>query len=224
MLNVAVNLILNVVLVDESVMVFWYAWLGSRFLRQVLLILLMKLTTSFSTSPQAHSDTNNLNELQGRTQHVSRRIIEHNSDKSVHIPASDVSSTGTYSRPNILVLLADDLGFGDLSVPPFTHLGAQTPHLEAMAAAGLVLTNFHTAAPVCTPTRASILTGLFPWRLGIHSIFGSSLLVDRNVPVVPNVAATFLNASYHTAHVGKWHLGGLRTDDVKARRQVRGGG
>ena len=69
-------------------------------------------------------------------------------------------------RPNILLILADDLGYGDTSVSPFTGTGIHTPELQRMAEASLVYTNFHAAAPVCTPTRASILTGLFPWRVG----------------------------------------------------------
>ena len=70
------------------------------------------------------------------------------------------------SRPNILLILADDLGYGDTSVVPFVGTGIFTPELQRMAESSLVYTNFHTAAPVCTPTRASILTGLFPWRVG----------------------------------------------------------
>lgn len=68
-----------------------------------------------------------------------------------------------FSRPNVLLILADDLGYGDLSVKPFTGHGIKTPQLERMASSGIKMTNFHVAAPICTPSRASILTGLFPW-------------------------------------------------------------
>ena len=79
------------------------------------------------------------------------------------------------NRPNIIILLADDLGYGDLSVPPFNAHGIKTPELELMAAQSAKLTNFHVAAPICTPSRAAIITGLFPWRLGIYSIFGTGM-------------------------------------------------
>lgn len=74
-----------------------------------------------------------------------------------------------------------------------------------MAAAGISLTNFHTAAAICTPSRAGILTGLFPWRLGIHTIFGGSgdlrdCYLPRSMFTIP---ALFEAAGYHTAHVGK---------------------
>ena len=70
-------------------------------------------------------------------------------------------------KPNFLIILADDLGHGDTSVKPFVGSGIKTPHLEQMAAEGLVMTNFHAAAATCTPTRASLLTGMNPWRLGL---------------------------------------------------------
>jgi arylsulfatase A-like enzyme len=111
------------------------------------------------------------------------------------------------SRPNILVILADDLGYGDLSVSPFTGQGIKTPELEKMALSGRILTNFHDAAPICTPTRASILTGLFPWRLGIYSIYGTGKQAKEQLSVVPNIPLVFFEAGYHTAHIGKWHLG-----------------
>lgn len=70
-------------------------------------------------------------------------------------------------KPNFLIILADDLGHGDTSVKPFVGSGIKTPNLEHMAAGGLVMTNFHSAAATCTPTRVSILTGMNPWRLGL---------------------------------------------------------
>lgn len=74
---------------------------------------------------------------------------------------------------NILLILADDLGYGDTSVHPFTGSDVLTPNLELMATRGAVLSNFHTAAAICTPTRASILTGLYPWRLGTQLIYST---------------------------------------------------
>jgi len=120
-------------------------------------------------------------------------------------------------RPNFIVLLADDLGYGDLSLHPFTGSPHETPELEKMAKASVTMTNFHVAAPVCTPSRAAILTGLFPYRLGISHIFGTGPQAKDHLSVVPNAANIFANAGYHTAHVGKWHLGGMRPSDMVAR-------
>eukprot|EP01040_Poterioochromonas_malhamensis_P020950 gene20950-25156_t len=81
-------------------------------------------------------------------------------------------ATKKRSKPvNVLLILADDLGFGDTSVEPFIGTGIRTPRLEKMAARGAILTNFHAAAPTCTPSRASLLTGMYPWRAGIKSVF-----------------------------------------------------
>eukprot|EP01038_Epipyxis_sp_PR26KG_P004542 gene4542-6412_t len=123
---------------------------------------------------------------------------------------------------NILVILADDLGYGDLSVQPFVGSGIFTPNLERMAANGVIMTNFHTAASTCTPTRASILTGLYPWRLGIKAVYeyGEKGKSNRDdwLPQVPTAATIFRDANYTTAHSGKWHLGGMRNDDIDMRR------
>ncbi len=83
--------------------------------------------------------------------------------------------------PNILFMLADDLGYGDLSVMPFVTKyssswpcdegGILTPNLEKMAKRGLIMTNFHSAAPVCSPSRVSFMTGVASWRLGALNAF-----------------------------------------------------
>eukprot|EP01041_Mallomonas_annulata_P006605 gene6605-13370_t len=131
--------------------------------------------------------------------------------------SSSVKYTNLH-KPNIILLLADDLGYGDLSLYPFTGMGIKTPEIEKLALESLTLTNFHTAAPVCTPSRAAILTGLFPWRLGIYSIYGSGPQAHEHLEVIPNLPMTLLEAGYHTAHIGKWHLGGMTPKDLKQRR------
>jgi arylsulfatase A-like enzyme len=67
--------------------------------------------------------------------------------------------------PNIVIILADDLGYGDLSC--YGHPSIRTPHLDRMAATGLRFTDFYAAAPVCTPSRAALLTGRLPVRSGM---------------------------------------------------------
>ena len=124
-------------------------------------------------------------------------------------------------RPvNILMILADDLGYGDTSVHPFKGTGIMTPELEKMAAKGTVMTNFHSAAATCTPTRASILTGMYPWRSGIKAVYEyGSPTSNRNdwLPLLPTSAMTFRDANYMTGHSGKWHMGGMRNDDLDMR-------
>lgn len=136
------------------------------------------------------------------------------------IDATIIINNNSKRRPNIIMILVDDLGYGDLSVSPFTGHGIKTPKLEQMAQHSTILTNFHVTAPICTPSRASILTGLFPWRLGIYSIYGSGPQADEHLAVIPNVPMAFLAAGYHTAHVGKWHLGGLKPNDLLQRRRM----
>lgn len=122
-------------------------------------------------------------------------------------------------RPNIIIIVADDLGYGDTSVYPFIGSKIITPELEKMSLNGIKLTNFHSAAPICTPSRAALLTGLFPWRLSISSVFGGQLdQRNNNLNILPNMANYFKNNGYYTAHIGKWHLGGLTPLDIKNRR------
>ena len=109
-------------------------------------------------------------------------------------------------QPNIVIILADDLGFGDLSVHPFKGSGIYTPELEKMALSGSILNNFYSAAPVCTPARASILTGLYPWRMNIKSIYGTGIQANDHLHVTNNIPILLSANGYHTAHIGKWHL------------------
>jgi arylsulfatase A-like enzyme len=122
----------------------------------------------------------------------------------------------TDQRPNIVFILFDDLGFGDLG---FTGSQAiATPTMDQLALDGLVLTNFYSPAPVCTPARAGYLTGRLPLRAGMPQVVfprwslkgNSSQLVDYNkrFPAEEITLADVLQASgYATGMVGKWHLG-----------------
>ena len=85
----------------------------------------------------------------------------------VAISAQAPSNAQGSTRPNIVLVMADDLGWGDLGC--FGHPDLKTPYLDALASAGLRLTRFHAAAPVCSPTRASCLTGRHPYRAGIRN-------------------------------------------------------
>lgn len=116
-------------------------------------------------------------------------------------------------RPNIILLLADDLGYGDLSC--FGSPAVKTSHLDRLADEGAKFTRFYAGSAVCTPTRASVLTGRYPLRFGITRHFND---VNRWLPESATTIAELLKrAGYNTAHVGKWHLGGLHVDDQGKR-------
>lgn len=110
------------------------------------------------------------------------------------------------SPPNIVYILADDLGYGDLGV--FNPQGKiKTPHLDEMAQQGMMFKDAHTSSSVCTPTRYGILTGRYNWRSPLKRgvLSGTSkALIPKERTTVPS----FLKANgYYTAFIGKWHLG-----------------
>ncbi len=116
-----------------------------------------------------------------------------------------VSECTADERPNIILLLADDLGYRDLSC--FGSPAVKTPHLDRLADEGMKFTRFYAASAVCSPTRASVLTGRYPLRFDITKHFND---VNRWLPEsATTVAGLLKDAGYNTAHVGKWHLGGL---------------
>jgi len=106
------------------------------------------------------------------------------------------------SRPNFILLMADDMGWGD---PGFNgNPVIQTPNLDAMARAGLKFERFYSGAPVCSPTRGSCLTGRHPYRYGIWSANEGHLRKEELT-----LAEALQTQGYTTGHFGKWHLGTL---------------
>lgn len=108
-----------------------------------------------------------------------------------------------HSRPNIVVLYADDLGYGDLSC-----YGSRipTPNIDRMAAEGVRFTDFCSASSVCSPARAALLTGRYPVRTGITGVLGPD--DPGGIPATEVTLAEHLRrAGYRTSCVGKWHLG-----------------
>ena len=117
---------------------------------------------------------------------------------------------GTERKPNIIVVFCDDLGYADIG--PFGAKTQATPFLDKMASEGMRLTDFYSTCPVCTPSRASLMTGCYPRRVNMH-------VDEKNLCVLFPAARKGLNPSevtiaevlkeqgYATMCIGKWHLG-----------------
>ncbi|MFH1268940.1 MAG: sulfatase-like hydrolase/transferase [Planctomycetota bacterium] len=121
-------------------------------------------------------------------------------------PSAAGSSAGEPARkPNFLVVLADDLGYGDLGC--YGHPRIKTPNLDRLADEGIRLTNCYAAAANCSPARTGLMTGRTPYRVGIHNWI--PMFSPMHVRRTEITVATLLRQDgYATCHVGKWHLNG----------------
>ncbi|MCF2501928.1 sulfatase-like hydrolase/transferase [Dyadobacter sp. CY107] len=118
------------------------------------------------------------------------------------------------SQPNVIIILTDDMGVGDVGA--FGGKLVPTPHIDKLAASGLKLTHYYSGAPICSPSRASILTGMYPGRWNFVTYLDKknhnkdAEQTDFLNPDAPSMARFFKNSGYATGHFGKWHMGGGR--------------
>jgi len=130
------------------------------------------------------------------------------------IMAAPMLAAGTDPGPNVVLLLSDDQGWGDLGSRG--HPVLRTPHLDGMARRGVRFERFYAAAPVCSPTRGSVMTGRHPGR---YRIDGAN---SGHMPEEESTLAELLEArGYATGHFGKWHLGTLTREQLDSNRGGR---
>jgi len=120
------------------------------------------------------------------------------------------SQPKSLERPNILIMIADDMGYADLGCYGGV---SNTPNLDQLASSGILFTDFYAAAPNCSPSRSGLLTGRAPSRTGIYNYRPPNHpmhLRDEEI----TIAEVLKNAGYQTSHFGKWHLGSLGPDSL----------
>ena len=123
-------------------------------------------------------------------------------------------SRSKIEKPNVVILFADDMGYGDLG--SYGGEGYATPHLDRMAKEGMRLTGFYVAASVCSASRAALLTGRYPIRTGVTGVISAN--TKHHLPLEEvTLAERFKARGYATGIIGKWHLG--NTNEVWPLRQ-----
>ena len=109
------------------------------------------------------------------------------------------------NKPNVIIIMTDDQGYGDLSCMGATDF--KTPNIDAVAQDGIRFTSMYSASPVCSPSRASLLTGRYPANAGVRAILAGHRRASGLTPEVPTIATALKKLGYKTGIMGKWHLG-----------------
>lgn len=109
------------------------------------------------------------------------------------------------SKPNFIIFITDDQGYGDLSCMGATDF--RTPHLDRLAADGARFTSWYSNSPVCSPARAALLSGRYPGNAGVRSILAGHRTATGLPPTTPTLATALKSLNYQTYMSGKWHLG-----------------
>jgi arylsulfatase A-like enzyme len=121
-----------------------------------------------------------------------------------------VSSAATAAQPNVILIMSDDQGWGDVGFNGNERI--ITPHLDKMAAEGVRFDRFYASSPLCSPTRGSVLTGRYPFRYGILAAHTAGLRVGE-----VTIAEMLQKQGYTTGFFGKWHIGWVRMEDSGTR-------
>lgn len=108
-------------------------------------------------------------------------------------------------KPNVIIIMTDDQGYGDLSCMGATDF--KTPNIDAVAEDGIRFSSMYSASPVCSPSRASLLTGRYPGNAGVRAILAGHRRASGLTPKVPTIATALKKLGYKTGIMGKWHLG-----------------
>ncbi|MBT3469417.1 MAG: sulfatase-like hydrolase/transferase [Opitutales bacterium] len=126
-------------------------------------------------------------------------------------PKADRPIWQAQDRPNIIIIMVDDMGFAGPSIAPYGNPHYQTPGMDQLAREGLRFSDFHSSGPVCSPTRAGLLTGRYQQRVGveavIHPLPGHPEHLKGLHKSEVTFAELFKTEGYSTGIVGKWHLG-----------------